>query len=51
MSFNGTLQYDLEPTGSSFGWYFTTDTYQSAGLPIQSMFNSRRHETQLVITY
>ena len=45
MSFNGTLQYDLNPLVLRLAGTFTTDTYQSAGLPIQSMFNSRRHET------
>ena len=45
MSFNGTLQYDLNPLVLRLAGTFTTDTYQSAGLPIQSMFNTRRHET------
>ena len=45
MSFNGTLQYDLNPLVLRLAGTFTTDTYQNAGLPIQSMFNSRRHET------
>ena len=45
MSFNGTLQYDLNPLVLRLAGTYTTDTYQSAGLPIQSMFNSRRHET------
>ena len=44
LSFNGTLQYDLNPLVLRLAGTFTTDTWQSAGLPIQSMFNSRRHE-------
>ena len=45
MSFNGTLQYDLNPLVLRLAGTFTTDTYQNAGLPVQSMFNTRRHET------
>ncbi len=45
LSFNGTLQLDLNPLVLRLAGAFNTDTYSSAGLPIQSMFNTRRHET------
>ena len=35
----------LNPLVLRLAGTYTTDTYQNAGLPIQSMFNSRRHET------
>jgi len=46
LSFNGTLQLDFNPLVLRLSGAFNTDTYSSAGLPIQSMFNTRRHETQ-----
>jgi hypothetical protein len=46
LSFNGTLQLDFNPLVLRLSGAYNTDTYSSAGLPIQSMFNTRRHETQ-----
>ncbi|MBC8344741.1 MAG: TonB-dependent receptor [Candidatus Marinimicrobia bacterium] len=46
LSFNGTLQLDFNPLVLRLAGTYNTDTYSSAGLPIQSMFNTRRHETQ-----
>ena len=47
LSFNGTLQLDFNPLVLRLSGAYNTDTYSSAGLPIQSMFNTRRHETEL----
>ena len=46
ISFNGTLQLDFNPLVLRISGAYNTDTYSGAGLPIQSMFNTRRHETQ-----
>ncbi|HJL71709.1 MAG TPA: TonB-dependent receptor, partial [Candidatus Poseidoniia archaeon] len=46
LSFNGSLQLDFNPLVLRISGTYNTDTYSSAGLPIQSMFNTRRHETQ-----
>jgi len=44
LSLNGTLQWDMNPLVLRLGGSFNSYTYSSAGLPIQSMFNTRQHE-------
>ena len=45
LNFNGTLQMDMNPLVLRLAGSYNSYTYSSAGLPIQGMFNTRRHET------
>ena len=44
LNFNGTVQLDLNPLVIRAALALNQYTYSSAGLPVQSMFNTRRHE-------
>jgi hypothetical protein len=44
LSLNGSLQWDMNPLVIRIGGAFNSYTNSSAGLPIQGMFNTRRHE-------
>jgi hypothetical protein len=44
LSLNGSLQWDMNPLVVRIGGAFNSYTNSSAGLPIQGMFNTRRHE-------
>ena len=45
LNFNGTVQLDLNPLVIRAALALNQYTYSGAGLPVQSMFNSRRHES------
>lgn len=44
MRFNGTVTFDFNPLLLRLSTSVNSSTYSSAGLPIQNMFNTRRHE-------
>ena len=44
LSINGSLQWDMNPLVIRLGGSYNSYTYSGAGLPIQGMFNTRRHE-------
>ena len=45
MNFNGSLQWDMNPLILRVGGAYNTYSLSNAGLPVQSMFNTRRHES------
>ena len=45
LTLNGSLQWDMNPLVLRIGGSYNSYTYSGAGLPIQGMFNTRRHET------
>ncbi|MBT5440294.1 MAG: TonB-dependent receptor, partial [Candidatus Marinimicrobia bacterium] len=44
LSINGSLQWDMNPLVIRLGGSYNSYTYSGAGLPVQGMFNTRRHE-------